>query len=98
MDAPTLGAVDDRTWDFVLAEVQRARQERIARFESQDSKLGVLFALSGVLIALSAALPWHVGIACVMFSAFAAYYASDGLRTRPVDTRQRRVGIQAARS
>jgi len=45
-------------------------------------KLGVLFGLSGVLIALSSTLPWHVGIACAMFSAFATFYASDGLRTR----------------
>ena len=75
----------DRNWDFVLGEVHRARQERIAYYASQDTKLGILFVLSGALIALSPTLPWQVGFATVMFAGFAAYYASEGLRTRPVD-------------
>jgi hypothetical protein len=71
--------------DFVLAEVHRARAERVARVESQDSRLALLFALSGALVALSALLPWQLALATAMFAGFAVFYASEGLRSAAPD-------------
>ncbi|MGZ4589913.1 MAG: hypothetical protein ACXV2I_03880 [Actinomycetes bacterium] len=67
--------------DFVLAEVQRVRGDRATRLEAQDTRLSVLFALSGALVVLSALLPWHLALATAMFAGFGVYYASEGLRS-----------------
>lgn len=68
--------------DFVLAEVQHARAERVARLESEDTRLAVLFALSGALVPLAALLPWHLALATAMFAGFGVFYAVDGLRSQ----------------
>jgi hypothetical protein len=71
-----------RNLEFVLAEAQRARTERLGYLEAQDNRLGVLFALAGVLIPLAALLPWYFALVTAFFAALAAYYAVDGLRSR----------------
>jgi hypothetical protein len=71
--------------DFVLAEVARVRAERLTRIQSQDTRLGLFFALSGTLIALAALLPWHLALVTAMFAGFAVFYASEGLRSAPPD-------------
>jgi hypothetical protein len=67
--------------DFVLAEVQRVRTERVAHLEAEDTRLAVLFAGAGVLVPLAALLPWHLALATAMFAGFGVFYAVEGLRS-----------------